>query len=679
MADDFKYDVFLSHSSKDKDVARDIAERLRGDGLRVWFDAWEIRPGDSILSKIEEGLEHSRVLVLCMSANAFGSDWTQLEAGTFRFRDPLNRGRRFVPLRLDTAKIKGSLAQFLYINWLQENREQEYEKLLAACRGESDLRSRIPLENPLLKSKTEEARRAARMHDDESAIRLWEEVRRLAEEAEDSAKEIGARLDACFLRLRSGSELGDVLAVLDSCIRDAKTVELGEDRARLLQLLGEAHRIKGNPDLARGFITSALEQSRLSGHKGDEGWALLALSALEKEREFPADSQSKALDLIRQACDCFSALYASGDAEKQRAAQEGFAACHSWRAEILGHAQLDDAMVEYARELELLRGMGSEYEWDVADALFRRGSLHARADDPQLAAKDLIGATNLFEKIGDHIKEAECVLTLAELLDRRGLRLESRPYYERAAVTTMRQKNRRRSAWIWFRFAHKLIELREFDEGKSILLTLLQGDGFTQGQRLDVLKNLCLVAKAMGDEDELRRHSEAALGIIDEKIAGATSASKRRKLIISKGQTLEELGEHDRAVACLRRAIEGFEASSDHQGMGECWFHIAGVIGKMGKHKEEREAYEKVLAAFGEKGDSFFVPMTLTMLAQLDIREQRFEEARKRLDLAEQRNEKVRNPVVFLIGKDLRSKLPSAASDEPKPRNGEDGDPESRV
>ena len=99
MADDFKYDVFLSHSAKDKAVVRPVAERLREDGLRVWLDDWEIRPGDSIPARIEEGLEHSRVLVLCMSANAFGSDWAQLEAGTFRFRDPLNKERRFIPLR----------------------------------------------------------------------------------------------------------------------------------------------------------------------------------------------------------------------------------------------------------------------------------------------------------------------------------------------------------------------------------------------------------------------------------------------------------------------------------------------------------------------------------------------------------------------------------------------------
>jgi len=118
MSDQFAFDVFLSHSSKDQAVVRAVAERLRKDGLRVWFDEWQIKAGDSIPAKIEEGLEHSRVLVLCMSANAFGADWAQLEAGTFRFRDPLNKERRFIPLRLDAAPIKGSLAQFLYINWL---------------------------------------------------------------------------------------------------------------------------------------------------------------------------------------------------------------------------------------------------------------------------------------------------------------------------------------------------------------------------------------------------------------------------------------------------------------------------------------------------------------------------------------------------------------------------------
>src|ERR1051325_8663447 len=137
MADDFTHDVFLSHSSKDKATVRPIAERLRADGLRVWLDDWEIRPGDNIPSKIEHGLEHSRVLVLFISANAFSSDWAQLEAGTFRFRDPLNKERRFIPLRLDDAPIKGSLGQFLCPAGKPRSREKEYPKLVEACRRQT--------------------------------------------------------------------------------------------------------------------------------------------------------------------------------------------------------------------------------------------------------------------------------------------------------------------------------------------------------------------------------------------------------------------------------------------------------------------------------------------------------------------------------------------------------------
>lgn len=41
MSDQFLFDVFLSHSSKDKAVVRPLAKRFRADGLRVWFDEWE--------------------------------------------------------------------------------------------------------------------------------------------------------------------------------------------------------------------------------------------------------------------------------------------------------------------------------------------------------------------------------------------------------------------------------------------------------------------------------------------------------------------------------------------------------------------------------------------------------------------------------------------------------------
>lgn len=63
MADDFKYDVFLSHSVKDKPIVRDLAERLRNDELRVWpgvlADEWVLSPevGARIASADQKSFE----------------------------------------------------------------------------------------------------------------------------------------------------------------------------------------------------------------------------------------------------------------------------------------------------------------------------------------------------------------------------------------------------------------------------------------------------------------------------------------------------------------------------------------------------------------------------------------------------------------------------------------------
>ena len=133
MAETFNYDVFISHSTKDKPAVRELAERLRKDGLRVWLDDWEIKPGDSILLKIQEGLEQSRTLVLVMSQNASTSKWVTFEHHSVLFRDPTNQERRFIPVRLDDAEIRDALKQFAYVDWRQRD-ETQYIRLREACR-----------------------------------------------------------------------------------------------------------------------------------------------------------------------------------------------------------------------------------------------------------------------------------------------------------------------------------------------------------------------------------------------------------------------------------------------------------------------------------------------------------------------------------------------------------------
>lgn len=73
-------DVFISHASEDKEaIARPLAEQLQRDGFTVWFDEYELVLGDSLRSKIGDGLTHSRVGVVILSRSFLAKQWSQWE------------------------------------------------------------------------------------------------------------------------------------------------------------------------------------------------------------------------------------------------------------------------------------------------------------------------------------------------------------------------------------------------------------------------------------------------------------------------------------------------------------------------------------------------------------------------------------------------------------------------
>jgi TIR domain len=73
-------DVFISHASEDKvDVARPLVDALTRERLTVWFDEYELRLGDRLRQRIEDGLKRSRFGVVIMSHSFFAKRWPQLE------------------------------------------------------------------------------------------------------------------------------------------------------------------------------------------------------------------------------------------------------------------------------------------------------------------------------------------------------------------------------------------------------------------------------------------------------------------------------------------------------------------------------------------------------------------------------------------------------------------------
>src|SRR5207248_4128096 len=74
-----QFDVFLSYSSKDNTWVNRLKEALQNQGLQVWLDHDQIRPGDLFTGVLERGLEESKAVALIVSPESMVSGWVEEE------------------------------------------------------------------------------------------------------------------------------------------------------------------------------------------------------------------------------------------------------------------------------------------------------------------------------------------------------------------------------------------------------------------------------------------------------------------------------------------------------------------------------------------------------------------------------------------------------------------------
>jgi hypothetical protein len=105
------FDVFLSHNSRDKPVVEEIGTWLKGQGLRVWLDKWELRPGFPWQDGLEEGVEASGAGAVFFGMDGLGS-WQEPEMRAF-----IARSRRkqipVIPVLLPGCPESPQLTLFL--------------------------------------------------------------------------------------------------------------------------------------------------------------------------------------------------------------------------------------------------------------------------------------------------------------------------------------------------------------------------------------------------------------------------------------------------------------------------------------------------------------------------------------------------------------------------------------
>lgn len=105
--------AFICHSSKDKLFARKLVKDLSTHCLRIWFDEWSLRPGDSLSERIQSALSERGWLVVVLSKHSIGSSWVTKELGA-GWAEELRRRKVFVvPVRIDSCRIPPFLADKL--------------------------------------------------------------------------------------------------------------------------------------------------------------------------------------------------------------------------------------------------------------------------------------------------------------------------------------------------------------------------------------------------------------------------------------------------------------------------------------------------------------------------------------------------------------------------------------
>lgn len=137
-----RYDVFLSHSSADKAVVRELADALGSQGLRVFLDERELHVGDSLYAALNNALDDSEFVVFAVSKASVASGWVSSEVGGTLARQIRNRRKLVLPVLLDDAEIPPLLADLIWLDMTKASPFDVAVQIASAIRAARQMTAR---------------------------------------------------------------------------------------------------------------------------------------------------------------------------------------------------------------------------------------------------------------------------------------------------------------------------------------------------------------------------------------------------------------------------------------------------------------------------------------------------------------------------------------------------------
>ena len=110
-------DLFISYSGKDAEFVEKLANDLVSSGVKVWWDKWVMKVGDSLHRKIQDGITNSAWLGVVLSPNSVSSPWVEKELNS-AFMKELEQKEVFVlPILYKDCQIPLLLKDKLYADF----------------------------------------------------------------------------------------------------------------------------------------------------------------------------------------------------------------------------------------------------------------------------------------------------------------------------------------------------------------------------------------------------------------------------------------------------------------------------------------------------------------------------------------------------------------------------------
>jgi len=93
--------AFVSHSGQDRQFVDRFVRDLWAVGIKAWYSKWEIKPGDSIPAKIDEGIEDCEFFIIVLSKSSIHAPWVQIELQAAIARKANGKVRKIIPITID--------------------------------------------------------------------------------------------------------------------------------------------------------------------------------------------------------------------------------------------------------------------------------------------------------------------------------------------------------------------------------------------------------------------------------------------------------------------------------------------------------------------------------------------------------------------------------------------------